>query len=148
MSESEKSPDDQKSGGTHRRPRLMERTMRERWAIPRSLRRPLVERLSKIVRDPEAPHRELLSAASVILMASKINLANIALAIKVQKHKELEEHACLRSSVRSTRRLGNKGCAVDVRTKPLRELGGHFRPGERRPPRACSTRRPVAQPAM
>jgi hypothetical protein len=92
MNESERNPDDQKSGTpARRRARLMDRVMRERWAIPRSLRRPLVERLNKIVRDPDAPHRELLSAASVILMASKINLANIALAIKVQKHEELEE---------------------------------------------------------
>ncbi len=65
--------------------------MREKWAIPGSLRRPLVERLGEIVRDPEAPHREVLSAVSAIPTASKINLANIALSIKVQKHEELEE---------------------------------------------------------
>ena len=65
--------------------------MRERWAIPGSLRRPLVERLGEIVRDPEAQHRDLLSAVSAILTASKINLANIALTIKVQTHEELEE---------------------------------------------------------
>ncbi len=65
--------------------------MRERLAIPGSLRLPLVERLGEIVRDPESPHREVLSAASAILTASKINLANIALTIKVQTHEELEE---------------------------------------------------------
>ena len=58
---------------------------------PGSLRRPLVERLGEIVRDPEAPHREVLSAVSAILTASEINLANIALSIKVQTHEELEE---------------------------------------------------------
>ncbi len=63
----------------------------ERWAIPGSLRLPLVERLGEIVRDPEAPHRDVLSAVSAILTASKINLANIALTIKVQTHEELEE---------------------------------------------------------
>jgi hypothetical protein len=63
----------------------------ERWAIPRSLRRPLVERMGEIVRDPEAPHRDVLSAVSAILTASKINLANIALTMKVQTHEELEE---------------------------------------------------------
>jgi hypothetical protein len=73
-----------------RRPRLMARTMREQWAIPNSLRQPLVERLGQIVSDPEAPHRDVLSAASSILTASKINLANIALSIKVQTHEELE----------------------------------------------------------
>ncbi len=64
--------------------------MRERWAIPGSLRLPLVERLGEIVRDPEAPDRDVLSAVSAILTASKINLANIALTIKVQAHEELE----------------------------------------------------------
>jgi hypothetical protein len=65
--------------------------MRERWAIPGSLRQPLVDRLGEIIRDPEAPHRDVLSAVSAILTASKINLANIALTIKVQVHEELEE---------------------------------------------------------
>ncbi len=62
-----------------------------RWAIPGSLRLPLVDRLGETVRDPEAPHRDVLSAVSAILTASKINLANIALSIKVQRHEELEE---------------------------------------------------------
>ena len=62
MSESERNPDDSTSGTTpHRRPRLMDRAMRERWAIPGSLRLPLVERLVQIVRDPEAPHRSRIS---------------------------------------------------------------------------------------
>ncbi len=92
MSESESLADDHTSGRTpHIRPRLMGRAMRERWAIPGSLRRPLVERLGEIVRDPEAQHRDVLSAVSAILTASKINLANIALTIKVQTHEELEE---------------------------------------------------------
>ena len=69
----------------------IERAMRERWAIPGSLRQPLVDRLGEIVRDPESPHREVPSAVSAILTASKINLANIALTIKVQVHEELEE---------------------------------------------------------
>ncbi len=62
-----------------------------RWAIPGSLRLPLLERLGDIVRDPEVPHRDVLSAVSAILTASKINLANIALSIKVQRHEELEK---------------------------------------------------------
>ena len=65
----------------------------ERWAILSLLRRPLVERLGEIVRDPEAPNREVLSAVSAVVTASKINLANIALRSKVQTHKELEERA-------------------------------------------------------
>jgi hypothetical protein len=92
MRESERNADDHKSGRTpHRRPRLMGRAMRERWAIPASLRRPLVERLGEIVRDPEAPQLDVLSAVSAILTADKINLANVAFSIKVQRHEELEE---------------------------------------------------------
>ncbi len=84
--------------------------MRERWPIPGSLRLPLVERLGEIVRDPEAPHRDVPSAVSAILTASKINLANIALTIKVQTHEELEE------------RVTEIGRKLDVRTA---KTGGH-----------------------
>ena len=48
MSESERNADDHTSGRTpHRRPRLMGRAMREKWAIPGSLRLPLVERAGR-----------------------------------------------------------------------------------------------------
>jgi hypothetical protein len=67
------------------------RTMRERWGIPDPLREPLIERLGEIVRDRNSSHREVISATCAILMASKINLANIALTIQVQTHEELEE---------------------------------------------------------
>lgn len=70
---------------------LMERTSRERWEIPDSLRGPLVSRLSQIIRDPNSAHRDVLSAASALMTASKINLANIDLSIKVQRHEELEQ---------------------------------------------------------
>ena len=69
---------------------LIDRTNRERWEIPASLREPLVARLSRIIRDPNTPHREVLSAVSAVMTASKINLANIDLTIKVQQHEELE----------------------------------------------------------
>ncbi len=73
MSESERNAGDHTSGRTpHCRPRLMDRAMREKWAIPGSLRLPLVERLGEIVCDPKAPHREVLSADSAILTASTI----------------------------------------------------------------------------
>jgi hypothetical protein len=74
-----------------KRPKLMPRVLRERWRIPGSVRQPLVERLSKIIRDPGTPHREVLSAATAILAASKINLANIAMTMKVQEIEELEK---------------------------------------------------------
>jgi hypothetical protein len=92
MSESERDAADRASGrAPHGRPRLMERAMRERWAIPGSLRRALVERLGEIVRDPGAPRRDVLSAVSATLTVSKINLTNIALSINVQAYEELEE---------------------------------------------------------
>jgi hypothetical protein len=92
MSESETNPDDPRCARTpHSRPRLMPRAMRERWPIPGSLRRPLVERLAEIILDRNAAPRDVLMAVSGILTASKINLANMALTIKVQTHEELEE---------------------------------------------------------
>jgi hypothetical protein len=91
MDDPEQNSEDRQTSNKQRRPRLLERAMRERWAIPGSLRQPLVDRLGEIIRDPEAPHRDVLSAVSAILTASKINLANIALTIKVQVHEELEE---------------------------------------------------------
>ena len=91
MDDSEQNSEDRQTAIKQRRPRLIERAMRERWAIPGSLRQPLVDRLGEIIRDPEAPHRDVLSAVSAILTASKINLANIALTNKVQVHEELEE---------------------------------------------------------
>ena len=69
---------------------LMSRTRREQWEIPASLRGPLLARLSQIICDPNSPHREVLSAVSAIMTASKVNLANIDLTMKVQKHEELE----------------------------------------------------------
>ncbi len=55
MGRSERNADDHTSGRTpHRRPRLTDWAKRERWAIPGSLRLPLVERLGEIVRDQEA----------------------------------------------------------------------------------------------
>ncbi len=46
-----------------------------RWAIPGSLRLPMVDRLGEIVCDPEAQHRDVRSAVSAILTASEISLA-------------------------------------------------------------------------
>jgi len=71
--------------------RLVERALRERWPIPKALRRPLIERLSEIVRDPGSSPREATSAAKAILTASKINLETIAATIKAQDHESVEE---------------------------------------------------------
>jgi hypothetical protein len=89
---------------------LMDRTIRERWEIPASLRGPLVGRLSRIICDPNTPHREVLSAVSAIMTASKINLANIDLTIKVQQHEELE-----RRITELERRLGAKNAGSRIR---------------------------------
>ena len=91
MNESENKREDRNSGTTRRGPRLMKRVMHERWAIPRSMRQPLIERLGEIVRDTEAPARDVLAAVSAILAASQINLANIAMTIKVQEVEELKQ---------------------------------------------------------
>jgi hypothetical protein len=69
--------------------RLVERALRERWPIPKAIRKPLIERLNEIVQDTESSPREVTSAAKAILSASKINLDGIASAIKAQEHEEL-----------------------------------------------------------
>jgi hypothetical protein len=71
-------------------PRFMDRAKRERWDIPGSLRGPIIDRLVQIIHDDTAPNREVLSAVSAILAASKINLANISLTLKVHEYEELE----------------------------------------------------------
>src|SRR5436305_2784353 len=81
------------SGGETRRRvhdvRLIERALRERWPIPKALRRPLIERLAEIVQDTGSTPREVTSAAKAILGASKLNLETIAATIKAQEHEEL-----------------------------------------------------------
>jgi hypothetical protein len=69
--------------------RLVERAIRERWPIRRSIRGPLIERLAEIVQDTESSPREVTSAAKAILSASKINLETIAATIKAREHDEL-----------------------------------------------------------
>ena len=71
-------------------PRLMERVKRERWDIPGSLRRPIIDRLVQIIHDDTSPNREVLAAVSAVLAASKINLANISLMMKVHEYEDLE----------------------------------------------------------
>jgi hypothetical protein len=81
------------SGGTSapgiRTTRLVERALRERWPIPKALRKPLIERLVEIVQDTGSTPREVTSAAKAILSASKLNLEAIATTMKAQEHDEL-----------------------------------------------------------
>ena len=83
------------SGGTNapgiRTTRLVERALRERWPIPKALRKPLIERLVEIVQDTGSTPREVTSAAKAILYASKLNLETITATIKAQEHEELVE---------------------------------------------------------
>ena len=69
--------------------RLVERALRERWPIPKAIRKPLIERLNEIVQDTDSSPREVTSAAKAILSASKINLDGITSAIKAREHEEL-----------------------------------------------------------
>jgi hypothetical protein len=73
----------------HRR-RLVERALRERWAIPREVRASLIERLGKIVQDSEASPRDVTAAGRAILAASKINLDHISATIKARTHEEID----------------------------------------------------------
>jgi hypothetical protein len=89
MSEIQEGSGGQNASG-RRCARLVKRAQRERWGIPRALRRPLIERLSEIVRDPMTEPQEMISAARTILSASKINLDNISAALKVEDYTDLE----------------------------------------------------------
>ena len=71
--------------------RLVERALRERWPIPKAIRKPLIERLAEIVADTASSPREVISAARAILSASKLNLETIAATIKAREHEELIE---------------------------------------------------------
>jgi DNA polymerase II large subunit len=68
---------------------LIERALRERWPIPRAIRKPLIERLNEVVQDTDSSPREVVSAAKAILAASKLNLETITATIKAQEHEEL-----------------------------------------------------------
>jgi hypothetical protein len=56
--------------------------MRERWEIPKEVRRPAIERLVRIINDPEAGHREVIGAIRALRSASNINPSNISGSIK------------------------------------------------------------------
>jgi hypothetical protein len=70
--------------------RLIELMERDRWTVPTTLRVPLLVRLEEIVSDPTSDRRDVLAAASAIIAASKLGLANIELTIKVKEVEELE----------------------------------------------------------
>ena len=65
--------------------RLVERALRERWPIPKALRGPLIERWNEIVQDTASSPREVTSAATAILQASKLNLETITTAMRATK---------------------------------------------------------------
>jgi hypothetical protein len=96
------------SGGETRRRvhdiRLVERALRERWPIPKALRKPLIERLNEIVQDTGSTPREVTSAAKAILSASKLNLEIITAAIRADEHEHVRrELAALEELVKATR---------------------------------------------
>jgi hypothetical protein len=69
--------------------RLVERALRESWPVPQALRRPLVERLGKIVQDPKASPREAVAAARALLAASRINLERLGVVARVGEIEEI-----------------------------------------------------------
>jgi hypothetical protein len=80
-------------GGTPRQrmkdARLVERALRERWPIPKAIRKPLVDRLNEIIQDTQSSPREVVSAARAILAASRINLESSAVAAKLRESDEI-----------------------------------------------------------
>jgi len=68
----------------------VERALRERWRIPKAMRGTLIDRLGRILEDEGSGPREVTSAAKAILSASKINLENVAVAVKAIEQMDLE----------------------------------------------------------
>jgi len=64
--------------------------LRERWRIPKAMRGTLIDRLRGILEDAGSGPREVTSAAKAILSASKINLENVSVAVKVLEQLELD----------------------------------------------------------
>ena len=79
------------SGRGARDTRLVARALAERWPIPRALRGPLIDRMARIVTDPDASPREATAAARAILSASKINVDLIGATIKAHEHEDLAD---------------------------------------------------------
>src|SRR5688572_3876544 len=69
--------------------RLVERALRERWPIPRRLRKPLIGRLYEVVEATGSSPREVVSAAKAILSASKLNRETITASIRAREHEEV-----------------------------------------------------------
>jgi hypothetical protein len=63
--------------------------LRERWPIPKAIRKPLIERLNEVVQDTDSSPREVTAAARAILEASRVNLESVGVVIRVQEHEEL-----------------------------------------------------------
>ncbi len=98
------------SGGTcirnERQMRLVERALRERWRISKPLRGSLVDRVGRILDDPNASPREVTAAAKAILSASKLNLENVTVACKALEYLDLEGRVREIEEIQEQRKIG------------------------------------------
>jgi hypothetical protein len=70
--------------------RLIGRAFREKWEIPKDVRRRAMNSLGKTIDDPAVGVRERTAAVKALLAASKTNLASISATIKAVQFIEYE----------------------------------------------------------
>ena len=73
--------------------KLAERALRHGWDVPEELKGPLIARLNELAMstDPAIGSREKISAMKVLLLADKLGLESIRVAIVADDHDGLVE---------------------------------------------------------
>lgn len=79
-----------RQGRRKRRNRLMQRAVRERWPISKSLRASAMKCLHQIIDDTSVEPRDCTSAVRAALAASRLNHENVTVTIKASRHLDLE----------------------------------------------------------
>jgi hypothetical protein len=69
--------------------RLAERALREAWPVPPERRVDLVNKLLDVALGEDTPPRERVSAAKALLMASRLNLEALRVAMAAEEFEEL-----------------------------------------------------------
>lgn len=70
--------------------RLAELALRERWPIPPEARPKVIDRLLKVIDDPESSDRAITAACKALISASKMNLDALQMSMKAEEFEELK----------------------------------------------------------
>jgi hypothetical protein len=69
--------------------RWMARAVRQSWPVPEHAKPAIMNRMAKLAIDPASSPREATSAAKALLDATRVNLAVVETALRVNAHEEL-----------------------------------------------------------